>query len=88
MDRDVLAELLQNADRQVLVCQRNVAHQQRVVAGLRRDGHDTQLAEALLIEFQNTETLQLANRDRLRAEMAGHDDPETGTRDVADNEPR
>lgn len=50
--------------------EQHIARQRQIVSELARDGHDTQLAETLLAEFEKNQAMHVAHRDRLRRQLA------------------
>jgi hypothetical protein len=72
MDRRAMIEdRLAMAERHVTAGERCVAEQRARVAALERDGHDTTEPLLLLGQFQEVQELHVADRDRLRNELAG-----------------
>jgi hypothetical protein len=61
---------LAQAERHVAEGEQHIARQRALIAELARDGHDTALAVELLHEFERTQAGHVADRDRLRAELA------------------
>lgn len=70
MDRAALKEHLTQAERHIATGERNLSQQRALLRELERDGHDTSAARALLGSFEELQALHLADRDRLRAELA------------------
>jgi hypothetical protein len=72
MDRAILEQHLALAERHVTQGERHVARQRELVAKLVQGGHDTMEAEArlLLATFEELQGCFVADRDRLRAELA------------------
>ncbi len=69
VDYETLLRRLAQAEEQVELGAHNVARQREIVAQLERDGFDTAGARALLIEFEEAQTLYVAERDRLQREV-------------------
>jgi len=61
---------LAQAERHVADGERHVAEQRARVEALGRDGHDTTEALLLLGQFQELQALHVADRDRLKQELA------------------
>jgi hypothetical protein len=72
MDRDMALEHLVQAERIIAEGERHIDHQERAVAELDRDGHDTQEALALLAMFRRTQAEHLAHRNLLLEMMQHH----------------
>jgi len=70
MDRTMVGEHLAMAERHVEEGIRHVEQQRALVATLARDGHDVTAPRALLTQFEELLRLHVADRDRLRAELA------------------
>jgi len=70
VDREKLQQYLQEAERNVAQSTMHVVEQHALVARLERDGLDTADARRLLGLFEESRTLYLAERDRLRRELA------------------
>jgi hypothetical protein len=71
MDRATVEQHLAEAERRVMLGEKNIANQRRVLENLLRDGHDTTEAEKLLTTFLDTQDLYIEHRNRLRAELEG-----------------
>lgn len=67
VDRMMLLEHLEQAERHIADGERQVARQRQVVAEFTQDGHNAQAALALLAEFETTQGLHIADRDRILA---------------------
>lgn len=75
MDREMELAHLAQAEKAVIEGERHIQHQERVVAELDRDGHDTREALALLAAFRRIQAEHVAHRDfllRKIAEPTGH----------------
>jgi len=48
---------------------RHITRQKQLIAELERDGHDGEAARALLVQFESTQALHIAHRDRLRRQL-------------------
>jgi hypothetical protein len=70
MDRATLETFLQQAEEHVALGEQHIARQREIVSELARDGHDTEMAETLLAQFENNQAMHTAHRDRLRRELA------------------
>jgi uncharacterized membrane protein len=68
-DRTTILKHLEQARRHVAEAEQRVAHQREIVAQLARGGHDTYEAKRLLDQFEQTRTLQVADRNRLEKEL-------------------
>jgi hypothetical protein len=68
-ERAMLVEHLAHAARHVAVSERHVKRQRRIVAHLKREGRDVKEASDLLLQFEETQALHLAEWDRLRKEL-------------------
>jgi hypothetical protein len=69
IDREKLREHLVQTAHHVALGERLVARQKAHVAELLRDGHDTDVAMTMLIEFEEALADQIAYHDRLRNEL-------------------
>jgi hypothetical protein len=70
MDRAMLLDHLAIAESHVAQGERHIAEQQERIATLARDGHDIVAAEELLRTLLETQRLHVADRDRIREELA------------------
>ena len=70
MDRDLILSYLKAAEEQVANGERRIAKHCDLVSTLKRAGHATTSAIALLREMEKKQTQHIADRDRLRAELA------------------
>ena len=71
MDRRAMIEdHLALAERHVTAGERHVAEQRARVEALERDGRDTTESLLLLSQFQELQKLHVADRDRLKRELA------------------
>ena len=68
--RAMIEDHLAQAERHVTAGERCIAQQRARVAALGRDGHDTTESLLLLGQFQEVQELHVADRDRLRKELA------------------
>jgi hypothetical protein len=59
----------------VALAKSRVKRELRLVAELEHDGRDTAHAKALLITFEQSYTLRVIDRDRLRKELRPHSLP-------------
>lgn len=70
MDRALILGYLQAAEEHVANGERQIARHSELISTLERAGHDTTSATALLRELEQTQIQHVAERDRLRAELA------------------
>jgi hemerythrin len=70
MDRAMLSQHLQLAERHVLQADEHVRRQREIVEELERDGHDTRMARKLLAQFEKLQAMHIADRDRLARELS------------------
>jgi hypothetical protein len=70
MDRATLIKHLIEAESLVSLADVIVAQQRQLIADIERDGLDTKLALRLLAEFEEYLLQEIADRDRLKAELA------------------
>jgi len=70
VDRALIISMLQAAEDHLALGARQIAKQCDLVSQLERDGVDTTDAIALLREMERTQEQHVADRDRLRAELA------------------
>ena len=68
--RHVLLEHLEQARRHVAEGERHILRQRELVAEMERDGHGTAEARRLLEQFEEMQTLHVADRDRIENELA------------------
>jgi hypothetical protein len=66
----MLERHLAQAERHVSEGKAHVARQREIVAELAKDGHDQRLAQETLHQFETTLGSHIADRDRIRAELA------------------
>jgi len=60
-----VARALSSSWGHVARCEKNLSRQLE----LERDGHDTVMAKALLVQFEELQAVHIADRDRLRREV-------------------
>ena len=70
MDRALLISSLQAAEEHIATGERQIARHSDFISTLQRAGHDTTSAIVLLRELKQTQTRHVAERDRLRDELA------------------
>ena len=70
MDRAMLADTLAAAERHLAEAGRQVANQRERVAQLEREGRDNTLPTELLKQWEEALAMHLADRDRIRKELA------------------
>jgi hypothetical protein len=68
--RGLLEQHLAEAERHVAESETRLGHQRASVEERQRDGHEVGLAATLLAEMEETYRMQLADRERLRGELA------------------
>jgi hypothetical protein len=69
MEPMVSQEFLSQAERHVQEGERNFARQLQVVDTLERDGHDISEAMMLLLQFEKSLAMCIADRNRLRRQL-------------------
>ena len=69
-DPAILEQHLAEAEQGVAVAQRNLIEQRARVAEVEREGHDSEQSRNLLANIENSYALAVAERDRLRHELA------------------
>lgn len=72
MDRALTLAHLELAERHVARGYEHIASQIRIIASLADGGHDTAVAEKLLATFETVQQMHLADRDRLKKELADY----------------
>jgi Fe2+ or Zn2+ uptake regulation protein len=70
MDHETAGEELRQAESRVARADRRVTNQRRLVARLEREGASTAEARKLLEQLEQARELNIADRDRLKREMA------------------
>jgi hypothetical protein len=70
MDRASLLDDLVRAEQHMVLAKRQVDNQYRTIAGLEREGRDTQEAIELLKQFIEAQELWERDRDRLMTKLA------------------
>ena len=70
MDRALIISYLQAAEEQAASGDRQIARHCDLISTLERAGHDTTSAIALMRELKQTQIQHVAERDRLRDELA------------------
>ena len=65
MDRRMELDHLAVAERAVVLGERHIAREERMIADLDRDGHDTTQARALLATYRLTQAEHIAHRNRI-----------------------
>jgi hypothetical protein len=73
MDKTIIADHLAQAEHHVELGKQHIRRQRKLVAELKDDGHDTNSAERLLVQFEELQALHVTHRDRLARELAGLD---------------
>jgi hypothetical protein len=75
MDRATTEQHLALAEKIVEQAERHVRRQREVADELKRDGYDACKAEELLLAFEKSRSLHIAELERLRDELAATDLP-------------
>jgi cell division protein FtsX len=72
MDRQMILDHLTQAEGHVALGEERITRQREILANLTRDGHREAASRAaeLLAQFEQTQTLHISDRDRLRRELA------------------
>jgi hypothetical protein len=70
MDRATIELHLASAEEHVALGVDNVERQREIILKLQLDGHDTVEAQRLLVYFEEQLATHVADRDRLRKELA------------------
>lgn len=70
MERALVEEHLAQAERHVAEGERHIAEQRARITEAERNGLDTAQAKDLLLTFEETQVLHVADRDRLRVELS------------------
>jgi hypothetical protein len=70
MNREAIRRHLVQADNRVASGERTIARQWAIVTELARDSQDTSEAKSMIAAFEQTLRLQIADRNRIRAELA------------------
>jgi hypothetical protein len=69
MERSMIEAHLEQAERHVARGEELIAEQKARIAEMERDGHDTGPFRDLLRQFEETQRMHVADRDRLRKEL-------------------
>lgn len=69
MDRALLMDHLEIAERHVREGRQHIARQKEIIENLHSLGQDTTTAEGLLRAFERTQEMHVADRDRIRVEL-------------------
>jgi hypothetical protein len=80
MDRALIISSLKAAEEQVANSERQIARHSDLISTLRQAGHDTASAIALLRELKQMQIQHVAERDRLRDELAALSAGELGNK--------
>jgi hypothetical protein len=70
VNRELLEENLRLAETHVALGEQHLLRQRELIVELEKGGHDTSLAQSLLQTFEQSQTMHLADRERLRRELA------------------
>jgi hypothetical protein len=73
MSRLTLARHLAQAEARIALGQKHIARQNEIIAELERAGHDAVTAKALLVVFEATHELHIADHDQIIVEIAALD---------------
>ena len=73
MNRESLIRHLAQAEARIAGGQKHIARQCEIIAELEQVGHDAVTAKALLVVFEATHALHIADRDQIAAELAAFD---------------
>jgi hypothetical protein len=73
MSRQTLIRHLAQAEAAVALGRKHIARQHEIIAELEQVGHDAVTAKALLVVFEATHALHIADRDQIAAEIAALD---------------
>jgi len=63
VDRETEKRHLADADRHIVIAERNITEQRLQVDRLGQDGHDTRLAQKMLEQFEATLAVMVENRE-------------------------
>jgi hypothetical protein len=74
MDRGMILEHLAIALRLVSEGERYIAQQHEIIASLERDGLDASGAKAVLLRFEELQSMHVADRDRRKKELGESSD--------------
>jgi hypothetical protein len=70
MDKAMIRDHLALAERHVAQGYRHIAQQKQIINDLENGGHDTTTARSLLGSFEDVLRMHIADRDRLKRELA------------------
>jgi hypothetical protein len=70
MDQNMILDHLAMVSRHVTRGEQIVARQREIIARLERAGCDTSYAKRLLLQFEEVQSLHVADRDRLEKALA------------------
>ena len=70
MDRQLAIKHLEQAERHVALGEKHITRQRELIAQMEHGGHDTATAVDLLRIFELVQQNHVADRDRIRAELA------------------
>ena len=70
MDKAMILDHLALAEQHVRQGRRHIAQQKRIILDLMNGGHDTSMARSLLVNFEDLLRTHVADRDRLKRELA------------------
>ena len=73
MDRAAMQERLMQAEARVIEGNRRIALQRKLVRELDAHGDDSRAAKRLLAQYEESQLLQVAERDRLAKELFGRE---------------
>jgi hypothetical protein len=73
MDKTIITDHLAQAEQHVELGKKHIQRQRELIIELKEDGHDTAIAERLLVQFEELQALHVTHRDRLASELAALD---------------
>ena len=73
MSRETLARHLAQAEARVALGQKHIGRQKEIITEPDAAGHDAGTARALLVVFEATQELHIADRDQIAGEIAALD---------------
>jgi hypothetical protein len=69
MDREMLQRHLAQAEQHIETGRKHIARQHEIITELERDGHETTMARALLDQFEQSQAIHIADRERILREL-------------------
>lgn len=70
MDRALIMDHLAKAERHIAQGRKHIAQQIEIIISLENLGHNTGMAKSLLANFEAIQQMHIADRDRLKKELA------------------